>query len=85
MSAGLLVNQNCTSVACPKLSGNGIPIGERRKADSLSSEITNKHLSDKSFPYRELWHLTLKGQDLYSNPAKAMYMRPRGIRVDTYC
>ena len=85
MSADLLVNQNCTSVACPKLSANGIPIGARRKADSFSSEISNKHLSDNSFQYRKLWHLTLKGQDLYSNPAKAMYMRPRGIRVDTYC
>jgi len=85
MSAGIVVNQNCTSVACPKLSANGIPIGARRKTDSLSSEITNWHLSTSSFHYRELWQLTLKVKDLYSSPAKAMYMRPRGMRVDTYC
>jgi hypothetical protein len=85
MSAGLLVNQNCTSVACPKLSANGIPIGARRKADSLSSEISNWHLSDNSFQYRELWQLTLQGKDLYSSPAKAIYLRPRSMRVDTYC
>jgi hypothetical protein len=85
MPESLLVKQNCTSVVCPKLSGNGIPIAARRKADSLSNEITNRHLSDNSFQYRELWQLTLKGKDLYSNPAKAMYMWPRGIRVDTYC
>jgi hypothetical protein len=85
MSAGLLFNQNCISVAYPKLSPNGIPIEARRKVDLLSSEISNWHLSDNSFQYRELWQLTLQGKDLYSSPAKAMYMRPRGIRVDTYC
>ena len=85
MSAGLLVNQNCTSVVCPMLSGNSIPIGARRKADSLSSEISNWHLSDSGFQYRELWQHTLQGKDLYSKHTKAIYLRPRGIRVDTYC
>ena len=85
MSAGLLVNQNCTSVACSKLSANGISIGARRKADSLSSEITNRHPSDNSFQYRELWQRTLQKKDLYSSPAKAIYQRPRPMRVDTYC
>jgi hypothetical protein len=85
MSAGLLVNHNCPSVVCPNLSANGIPIGARRKTDSLSIEITNRHLSDNIFQYRELWQRTLQGNDLYSSPAKAIYLRPRGIRVDTYC
>jgi len=85
MSAGLLVNQNCTSVACPKLSANGIPIGARRKVDSLSYTLTNRHPWDNSFQYRELWQLTLQGKDLYSSPAKAIYQRPRPMRVDTYC
>jgi hypothetical protein len=85
MSAGLLVNQNCTSVACPKLSANGIPIGARRKVDPLSFTLTNRYLSDNSFQYRELWQLTLQGKDLYSSPAKAIYLRPRSMRVDTYC
>jgi hypothetical protein len=85
MSAGLLFNQNCISVACPKLSPNGIPIGARRKADLLSSEISNWHLSDNSFHYREFWQLTLQEKDLYSSPAKAIYLRPRSMRVDIYC
>ena len=85
MSAGLLVNQNFTSVACPKLSADGIPIGARRKVDSLSSEISNWHLSDNSFQYRELLQLTLKGKDLYSKHTKAIYQRPRSMRIDIYC
>jgi hypothetical protein len=85
MSAGLLVNQNRTSIAIPKLSASGIPIGAGRKANSLPSEITNRQLWDSSFQYRELWQRTLKVRDLYSGPAKAIYRRPRGMRVDTYC
>jgi hypothetical protein len=85
MSAGLLVNQNCTSVACPKLSANGIPIGARRKVDSLSYTLTNRHPWDSSFQYLDSSRFTLQGKDLYSSPAKAIYLRPRGIRVDTYC
>jgi hypothetical protein len=85
MSAGLLVNQNCNSVACPKLSANGKPIGAKRKPDSLSYTLTNRHPWDNSFQYRELWQLTLQGKDLYSSSTKAIYLRQRGIRVDTYC
>jgi hypothetical protein len=85
MSAGLLVNQNCTSVAFPKLSVNGIPIGNSRKADSLSYTITNRHPLDSSFQYRELWQHTLQGNDLYSGPARAIYLRPRATSVDIYC
>jgi hypothetical protein len=85
MSAGLLVNQSGTSVVCPKLSAKGIPIWARRKADSLSSEISNWNLSNSGFQYRELWQHTLQGKDLYSSSTKAIYLRPRGTSVDTYC
>ena len=85
MSESLLVNQNCTSVVCPKLSANGIPIGARRKADSLSSNITNSQSWGRSFQYRGLRQLTLQRNDLYFSPAKAIYLRPRAMRVDTYC
>jgi hypothetical protein len=85
MSAGFLVNQNCTSVAFPKLSVNGIPIGARRKADSLSYTSTNRHPLDNSFQYRELWQHTLQVNDLYSSPARAIYLRPRAMSVDIYC
>jgi hypothetical protein len=85
MSAGLLVNQNCTSIAIPKLSASGVSIEARRKANLLSSEITNRQLWESSFQYRKLFQRTLKVKDLYSSPAKAIYLRPRGMRVDTYC
>jgi len=85
MSAGLLVDQKCTSVAFPKLSVNGIPIGGRRKADSLSYTIINRHPLDSSFHYREFWPHTLQGNDLYSSPARAIYLRPRATSVDIYC
>jgi len=85
MSAGLLVNQNCTSVVCPKLLANGIPIGARRKVDSLSYTLTNRHPRDSIFQYFNSRQCTFQGKDLYSSPAKAIYLRPRGIRVDTYC
>jgi hypothetical protein len=51
----------------------------------LSSEISNWHLSDSGFQYRELWQQTLQGKDLYSSPAKAIYLRPRSVRIDIYC
>lgn len=85
MSAALLVNQNCTSIVCPKLSARGIPIGARRKEASSSSNITDTRSRESSFQYRELRRLTLKGNDLYFSPARTIYLRPKAMRVDTYC
>jgi hypothetical protein len=80
MLESFIVNQNCTSVTGPKFSANGIPIGARRKVDLLSYTPANS-----SFQYCGLRQLALQKNDLYSSPAKAIYLRPRSMKIDTYC
>jgi hypothetical protein len=85
MSENLPANQNCTSVARPPLSANGILIGARRKADSLSLHITDRQTSGIRFQPHDSRQRPLQGNDLYFSPARAVYLRPRAVKVDTYC
>ena len=85
MSSGLVVDQNCTSLAIPKLFPKvGKPQILIHKLDSTPSISTNTPRWD-CFWYQGLGQDKIGGNDLYLNPVGVTYSRPRAMRVDTYC
>jgi len=85
MSAGLLVEQNRTAAACPRLSANGKPIGALRKADRLPCKPGENYRWAAGAHFRKLPKGTLPGNTLYFKSAREIYPRPCAVTIDTYC
>ena len=85
MSSGLVVDQNYTSLATPKLFPKvGKPQILIHKLDSTPPNSTNTARWD-CFWFQGLGQGKIGGADLYLNPVGVTYSRPRAMRVDTYC
>lgn len=85
MSSGLVVDQNCTSLAIPKLFPKiGKPEALIHKLDTTPVNSTKVPRWD-CFWYQELGQGTLGGSAHYLEPMETAYKVFRGMRIDTYC
>jgi hypothetical protein len=85
MSAGLPVKQNNAIAACPRLSASGRPIGALSKAGSMSCRPVEDHPRGEGVRYLGTVQRVARVNDPYVGPDRGIYLRPRAMRVDTYC
>lgn len=85
MSAGLPVRQNHAIAACPRLSASGRPIGALSKAHALSLKLVEDHPRGEGVRYLGVVQRVARGNDPYVGSDRGIYIRPRAMRVDTYC
>jgi hypothetical protein len=85
MSSGLVIDQNCTSLAIPKLFPKvGKPQILIHKLDSTPAISTNMASWD-CFWYQGLAQDKQECNDIYFKSTGTTYKVRRGMRIDTYC
>lgn len=85
MWADLPVGQNLAAVARPRLSAGGKPIGAVRNAAALPCKPDEGPLDAGRFRFGRSAQSMLPGYDRYLGSDGGVYLRPRAMRVDTYC
>jgi len=97
MSSGLLIDQNCGSLAIPRLSTNlKNPQEVIHKLDSMPVNSPSAHLWDCYWYQGREQNLqtSIRGDGAYLDIASWVYLKnaiggsyssPRGIWIDTYC
>jgi hypothetical protein len=83
--AGLPVEINHAAAAFPKLSARGKAIATTKVHGSVPCNPAENRPQGRGFRHSDGAHSMLPFIDLYLRTDRGIYLRPRAMRVDTYC